>query len=701
MTYRWMPWALGLLLPAFLLPPATTLALTGDCAASSCANGTCSDLAAGGHSCLCDPGFAGSTCAELAENLPLSTPTTSCSTETFTSGLGALHFDFVGDADQGGAQMVNGRLQLTSDGTSMYHGSDNGGFVHKSVTGDFRAQVQLTGFPVNAGGANRRSGLSVRAGTGPNAARIFVEVLPSNPYYGGSPAIMFDYRDANGTTAAVASTTQSVIPAYLAIDRRGNDFSVAYSVDGVNWVKPGGGLKGMATITMPATVEVGMMSASYDSMTTLTSEFDDLQICKPNSVPLPPLTAAAPCSPARPLDIVYLLDVSGSAGAPFENGPTKLDAARHVMEQMNQIAAATLPGSRAALVVYRGGTAPAYTTGAGAAVLSSLTSSFGAVEAAALAINVASLNPTTSSPLSQGIDLVRQLLVSEADPLLQPVVIVLGDGSVNVDFAGNGPQYYKSAEMQALSIRTATGFRTVGEVAWLGNWNGAIATWDGQPLADAMDQMLRLRQDVPTLKLNVVGMASDATYRPDLLAFMAKYGNGIVTTASNAASLAASITAAFRPLDCQQPLATHRGLTWTRYLQREDGVVHVGFGGGGNAYQGDTLPSVALPILCIRIDGSPVPPDLAPNLVYNDGWAPGHVAASQPVQGAYLTSIAAADAICSSEFGPGWRMTEFHDGRWGPNLTSQGQWNFWSNGPLPANTRFWVRINNQPANPWN
>lgn len=691
--------ALGLLLLPILLAPPHTLALAGSCAVSSCANGSCSNLADGGHTCLCDPGFAGATCAELAETLPISTSTTNCNTDTFASGLGSLHFDFVGDADQGGATVVDGRLQLTSDGTSMYHGSDNGGFVHKSVTGDFRAQVKLLGFPVNAGGGYRRSGLAVRAGTGPNDARIFVEFLPDHPVY-HEPVIMFDYRNG-GVAAEVASSSRNVIPAYLAIDRRGSNFSVAYSVDGVNWVKPAGALNGTASITMPAAVEVGLMSSSYDSMTTLTSEFDDLQICRPNSAPLPALTAAAPCSPGRPLDIVYLLDVSGSAGAPFENGPTKLDAARQIIEQMNQMAATKLPGSRAALVAYRGGTAPAYTTGAGATVLSSLTASFGAVEAAAASINVANLNPTTSSPLSIGIDLVRQLLLDQANPLSQPVVIVLGDGSVNVDFAGKGPQYYKSPEMQALSIRTPTGFRTVGEVGWLGNWNGAIATWDGQALADVMDQMLRLKQDVPTLKLEVVGMASDATYRPDLLAFMAKYGNGIVTTASNAASLAASITAAFRPLDCQMPLATHRGLTWTRYLQREDGVVHIGFGGGGNAYQGDTLPSVALPILCIRLDGSPAPPDLVPRLVYNDGWAPGRVALSQPVHGAYLTSIATANAICASEFGAGWRMTEFHDGRWGPNLQYRGQWNFWTYGTLPGDTRFWVRIDDQPANPWN
>jgi hypothetical protein len=38
-------------------------------------------------------------------------------------------------------------------------------------------------------------------------------------------------------------------------------------------------------------------------------------------------------------------------------------------------------------------------------------------------------------------------------------------------------------------------------------------------------------------------------------------------------------------------------------------------------------------------------------------------------------------------------MGEFHDGN--------GGWTWWGRGSINSTTRFWVAINDQPANPWN
>lgn len=490
----------------------------------------------------CDPDPAGGNSTQI------------CSTDTFSTGLGSLVVSNIGDADQSSAVVSGGRVQLTSDGSAFYHGPDNGGFLHKSVTGDFRIEVELDGFPVNAGGGYRRSGITVRTGTGANDPRVFVEFLPQHPSYLQS-ALMFDYRGMDGVAKELASTKLGLAnPTRLAIDRRGDKFTAWYSTDGINWVKPAGAAGGSVTIAMPSTVEVGIMQASYDTSVTLTSELDNFEVCKPNPAALPALPPAVTCVPGQPLDIVYLVDASGSAAASFPGGPTKLDAARAAIAEMNDLVAASLPGSRAAVVTYKGGPAPAYTTGAGAAVIAPLSSDLSAAEAAAAAINVSAINPSTSSSLSHGLAAARQLLKTTALPGSRPVVIVLGDGFVNVDLRGNGPLSYKTTEMSAISIINGLLYRSVGEAGWLGNWNGALHTWDGEALANAMKQGLVLKSQVPNVSVYTVGLHSDALYRMDLLGFLADYGSGTYTDAADTGAVLSAINDIYTILGCTPPV---------------------------------------------------------------------------------------------------------------------------------------------------
>ena len=110
-----------------------------------------------------------------------------------------------------------------------------------------------------------------------------------------------------------------------------------------------------------------------------------------------------------------------------------------------------------------------------------------------------------------------------------------------------------------------------------------------------------------------------------------------------------------------------------------------------DAYLGDTDCSACLPILAIKRQKLPKPPELKIENEYYE-WSGGIIALTRPVQGHQLTSLEQANRIIQRELGSDWEMAEFHDG-WG--------WNFWAYGDIPANQRFWVYINNQPANPWN
>lgn len=134
--------------------------------------------------------------------------------------------------------------------------------------------------------------------------------------------------------------------------------------------------------------------------------------------------------------------------------------------------------------------------------------------------------------------------------------------------------------------------------------------------------------------------------------------------------------------------ATHAGMTWTVLEQRSDGIVRVGSDARTNPYQGDTAATTALPVLCLRVDGRAAPAGI-PTTGFHS-WAFGEVKVTSPVPGSALTSRAAADQVCASAFGTGWRTAEFHDGV---------GWSLWASGTLPGG-RFWTAINDQPANPW-
>ena len=139
-------------------------------------------------------------------------------------------------------------------------------------------------------------------------------------------------------------------------------------------------------------------------------------------------------------------------------------------------------------------------------------------------------------------------------------------------------------------------------------------------------------------------------------------------------------------------LANPNGMTWATYGHDSTyGADTVSCHGGSrscNAYTGDTSCARALPVLCINQDGSSNPG--ATTGTYTQ-WAAGNIATTLPVLGTALASASNADAICENAFGTGWRMAEFHDG-WG--------WGFVALGHVRDDRRFWVYIDDQPANCW-
>jgi len=132
-----------------------------------------------------------------------------------------------------------------------------------------------------------------------------------------------------------------------------------------------------------------------------------------------------------------------------------------------------------------------------------------------------------------------------------------------------------------------------------------------------------------------------------------------------------------------------KGVTW-RKASHANGVDKIGcFNPECDAYQGETVCSARLPVLCLKQDGSPSP---VPTDFYN-GWAKGNIALSRAVRGDSFKSRAEADAFCRAEFGQGYRVGEHHDGG--------GGWGWQAYGNIDDTTRFWVTVDGQPSSCWN
>ncbi|MEO8674221.1 MAG: hypothetical protein ABI569_01500 [Casimicrobiaceae bacterium] len=98
--------------------------------------------------------------------------------------------------------------------------------------------------------------------------------------------------------------------------------------------------------------------------------------------------------------------------------------------------------------------------------------------------------------------------------------------------------------------------------------------------------------------------------------------------------------------------------------------------------KGDTACRATLPMLCSKADATlPARSPLARQL-----------ALTAPVRGTDLVSISAADQVCRTELGDGWKMTESEESTFKYQITGIGS--------LPGTTRFWVRNGGGLANCW-
>jgi hypothetical protein len=131
-----------------------------------------------------------------------------------------------------------------------------------------------------------------------------------------------------------------------------------------------------------------------------------------------------------------------------------------------------------------------------------------------------------------------------------------------------------------------------------------------------------------------------------------------------------------------------------------------------NPYQGDTDIKEVHSLLCLQKNNLPAPLGLPTSMTTAGGalrgsWSGGRVVIVPNVQASKLTSQGLADEKCHLQGQQvtgedAFRMAEFHDG---DRRAGWAGWDFWAEvssieGLDNRNIRYWVRINDRPANPW-
>jgi len=481
-----------------------------------------------------------------------------CTGDNFDDGTTGAPWTLnnIGDADQGAVGELGTHLLLSGDGTELYHGNDNTVFYGQATSGDFRAEISLESFADSLGGGFRKAGLMVRSGNGPTDPRVMIEYVPNHPTYGRS-ALQFDYRGTDGVAHELGSTPLGLpMPIRLAIYRRDNTFTVSYSTNnGTSWSIPAGALGGKVTMSLPANLQVGPNVTSYSASDATTAVFSRFELCGPNTDPLPPPPPTVTCAPNRPLEILYLLDISGSMTLPYPGAASKIDAARTAMAMLNDVLEAQAPSTKVALVVFNGKNDPNFNRISSTHLLQTFTTNYAAVEAAAATINPALIDPRTTTPTAIALSKTTDILVTDHDPAALPIVILLTDTVPNIDFDGYGPTQYTFNEIQAISLYDGLGnFRPWGQVAWSGNYNPSTHTFDGEVLANSMYQLERMKAVIPDVLFYGVAIQGDGVasevFREDLLQYGAHYTGGQVFSAADTTGLADALVGIVNVLDC-------------------------------------------------------------------------------------------------------------------------------------------------------
>jgi type IV pilus assembly protein PilY1 len=156
-----------------------------------------------------------------------------------------------------------GYLSVTTNGSHINGTNDSFRYVYQSANGDFDVKLRVISPPDESGQTYAKAGLMVRASTAANSQHVKAMAT-----YGAG--LQFSERATDGGNTTFFALVSRAYPEWVRITRIANTFTYYYSDDGSSWTNYGSSI-----VAMPATVLVGMASASYNSAIDGTAVYDE------------------------------------------------------------------------------------------------------------------------------------------------------------------------------------------------------------------------------------------------------------------------------------------------------------------------------------------------------------------------------------------------------------------------------------------
>lgn len=180
-----------------------------------------------------------------------------------------------------GSASANGAtFTITGAGADIWNTVDAFHFVYQPLNGDGEIVARVVSVPTVNNWS--KAGVMIRETLKPNSA--FALMLVS-----AAKGTAFHYRSAAGSAAIQSGTATNRAPYWVKLVRSANTLFAYQSADGVTW-QP----KGTATITMGASVYIGLAVSSHDKTRLVSVPFDRVTVKTGVGVPQLPSAPTAP-----------------------------------------------------------------------------------------------------------------------------------------------------------------------------------------------------------------------------------------------------------------------------------------------------------------------------------------------------------------------------------------------------------------------
>jgi choice-of-anchor A domain-containing protein len=274
---------------------------------------------------------------------------------------------------------------------------------------------------------------------------------------------------------------------------------------------------------------------------------------KPTNTPVPPTRTALPptatttpdiCVAKQPIDLLYILDLSGSMTWEYPGSGSKIEAAKKALLAVNASVARQNSANRVALITFQDTTARVQT---------GFTTNFATIDNIVQGIDA---KPKGSTPTANAIREAIKLLQSQRDPSRKPVVLLITDGIPNRDLQGH---QFDHVQVDKLSIYDANkAFLPSSTVRKLGPLVSKYNEYTGEPLADVMDQVVELKSKVSDAVIYSIAIQGQpgTTFSEELLEYAAAKTGGQSYSADNTDALIAALQAAVSESTCSTPAPT-------------------------------------------------------------------------------------------------------------------------------------------------